>query len=133
MGKKSRSKGCRGEREVCALDAEHGFRSKRTAPMQAGDGDSEYGDVTCREWPLSLLFREVKAYQRTPVNRFVNEYVVPERAGYVPTLVYKDNNKPWIACLTYTDLLKILCDLRDTKKELGDLKMQFDPPFGVGT
>jgi Holliday junction resolvase len=129
MGAMQRRKGANGERSICLLDAEAGFVSKRTAPMQASDGDDEYGDVTCRCWPLSLLFREVKSYKRTPVNRFVDEYVIPERAGHIPTMVYKDNGKPWIACLQYTDLLKILADLRDTKRSLDDLKMKIAPPF----
>jgi Holliday junction resolvase len=129
MGAMQRAKGAAGERRICTLDAEFGFESKRSAPMQAGDSDNEYADVTCRQWPLSLLFREVKFFKQTPVNRFVREYVNPERPGFIPTLVYKDNGQPEIACLKYTDLLKILAQLRDTTKSLDDLRMQIDPPF----
>lgn len=129
MGRFSRDKGARGERAVCAIDTEYGFETKRTASMQAGDSDNEYADVTCREWPLSILFREVKVYARTPVNRFVDEYVIPERAGYVPTLVYRDNGKPFIACLRYTDLVKLMAELRNARKELNALNEKLNPPF----
>jgi Holliday junction resolvase len=124
MGRMQRDKGARGERSICAVDAEHGFESVRSAPMQCGHGDDDFADVWSKQWPMSLLFREVKNYKRTPVNAFTAEYVVPDRAGYLPVLVWKDERMPWIANLKYVDLVKILGLLRDTKAELGELKMQ---------
>lgn len=119
MGAKSRRKGAQGEREVCAIDAEFEFRSERTAPMQAGhDG---WDDAMSKEYPLSLLKREVKRYRRTPVNKFVREYIVPEVPGYVPTLVWRDDHMPWMATLSYHSLISILAMLRDRTRALNEL------------
>jgi hypothetical protein len=121
MGAKSRRKGAQGEREVCAVDAEFGFVSKRTAPMQAGHGSKDWDDTMSKEYPLSLLKREVKRYKKTPVNRFVSEYVVPEVPGFIPCLVWRDDQMPWMATMNYWELVKILATLRDTKKSLDHL------------
>lgn len=45
MGKASRNKGKRGEREVVKLLKEAGFEARRTAPLQAHDGDNSGADV----------------------------------------------------------------------------------------
>ena len=127
MAAKSRRKGAQGERDVCRIDAMHGFESKRTAPMQAGHGSADWDDAMSKEWPLSLLKREVKRYRRVPVNRFCRQYVEPEAPGFVPVLVHRDDDASWMATMQYHDLIKILAMLRDTRNDLDSLKVIHDP------
>ncbi len=46
MGKFSRDKGARFERDIIMRAAEHGFDADHTALMQTIDGDQTYADVT---------------------------------------------------------------------------------------
>lgn len=106
MGAKSRRKGKRGELEVVAVAKALGFRhAQRTAPMQAGHGSDEWGDVS----GIRPLYVEVKLYQRTPVNRFSRELLDGEaKPGHVRCLAWRDNGTEWRATVRLDDLLKLL-------------------------
>lgn len=124
MGAKSRRKGAQAERDICNIDAMYGFTSERTAPLQAGYGSKDWDDAMCKQYPMSLLKREVKRYKRTPVNRFCREYLEQEVPGFVPCLVHRDDNASWMATLQYHDLVKLMAALRDTKAKLDEYQFK---------
>ena len=106
MGAMSRRKGKRGELEVVAIAKAIGFaRAERTAPMQAGHGSSEHGDVG----GIRPLYIEVKCHARVPVNRYAREVLDgPERPGMVRVLAWRDNRTEWRATVPLDDLLKLV-------------------------
>jgi Holliday junction resolvase len=120
MGAMQRRKGASSERAICTLDREYGFTSIRTAPMQASGNADQFADVSCGQYPLSLLNREVKAYRRVPLTTFVTKYLVQMDAapGTVNALVTKSNGEPWMLTMPYEEFLKMMRAWADARSEL---------------
>lgn len=127
MGKKSRDKGANGEREVIKYDDAYGFRSQRTAPLQAGYGDEEWDDVRCTQYPLSAFRREVKRYAKVPLGRFATEYLCDKEApaGFMNALVTRSDNEPWIISMKYEDFLKCMKAWQEASLELDNHRSPF--------
>lgn len=127
MGAMQRRKGAQSERDVCKYDDAYGFRSVRTAPMQAGGHADQFADVSCGTYPLSLLNREVKAYKRVPLTTFVTKYLVETDAapGTVNALVTKSNGEPWMITLPYEEFLKFMKAWKDTRDDLDNHRSPF--------
>ena len=117
MGAMQRRKGAQSERDVCRLDLEYGFKSVRTAPMQAGGHADTFADVSCGTYPLSLLNRECKAYRRVPLTTFVTKYLVQTDAapGTVNALVTKSNGEPWMITLSYESFLAMMKSWKESR------------------
>lgn len=120
MGAMQRRKGAQSERDVCKYDAAYGFHSIRTAPMQASGNADLFADVSCGQYPLSLLNREVKAYRRVPLTTFVTKYLVETEAaiGTVNALVTKSNGEPWMITLPYEEFLKMMQAWRTCRDDI---------------
>lgn len=104
MGAKSRRKGKVGEREVVTLAQEHGFSSaRRTAPMQASDGDATYPDVA----NVGRIWAEVKRHAHVSVQGEMRTLLATERPGFVRVLFHRDNGGPALATLEASELLKL--------------------------
>jgi hypothetical protein len=104
MGRMSRAKGCRGEREVVALAKEAGFiRAERAAPLQAAKGDEHHADVE----GVGRLFVEVKRHAKVSVPGCMKALLAKERPGFIRVLVHRDNGGKWLATLEATELLKL--------------------------
>jgi Holliday junction resolvase len=103
MGAHSRTKGAQAEREVAAIAREHGFESaRRSAPMQAGYGSDDDADVE----NVGRLWLEVKRRGKGSMYALAVD-ATKERAGWVPTLVYREDRGPWLAVVPLTELLKL--------------------------
>ncbi len=99
MGRASRDKGKRGEREVCALlrdlypDARRGFQSRQ--------GDDE-ADVECT--PFWVEVKRVKA-QETP--RKAMAQAVAATDGRVPVVFSRRDNSDWLVTMRASDWVKL--------------------------
>ena len=102
MGSHSRRKGASAEREVVSLAKEHGFpNARRAAPLQAADGQTA-PDVD----GVGRLWLEVKRRGKGSLYALAVEHTL-ERAGYVPTLAYREDGGPWLAVVPLAELLKL--------------------------
>lgn len=103
-GRASRRKGAEGENELVILAREFGFNgARRTAPLQAWDGDDKYPDVA----NIGRLWAENKRHRRVNVQACMRELLATERPGYVRVLFHRDNNGPALATLEASELLKL--------------------------
>lgn len=128
MGKKSRTKGATGERELVALAKECGFEeSIRTAPMQAGGYAEEFGDVR-----IPLLYAEAKRYGRTPVTGFLAALLATERPGSTSVLFWRDNGRQWMAGLDAREMLHRHRELLDLRAEVTRLRAETARPATRG-
>lgn len=102
MGAKSRRKGASAEREVAELARQAGFpNARRSAPLQAADGQTAPDvDGTGRLWV------EVKRRGRGSMYALAVE-ATRERAGWIPTLAYREDGGPWLAVVPLEELLKL--------------------------
>jgi Holliday junction resolvase len=102
MGAHSRRKGAAAEREIVTLARESGFpNARRSAPLQAADGQTA-PDVD----GIGRLWVEVKRRGKGSMYALAVE-ATKERAGYVPTLAYREDGGPWLAVVPLAELLKL--------------------------
>lgn len=104
MGRASREKGKRGEREVVALAREHDLEADRTAALQAG-GVPGAADVRLRAFPG--LHVEVKRDERLSVDRMVRQAEEDAPAAAVPVVAYRRNGEPWRAVVPLEYLARL--------------------------
>ena len=101
MGKLSREKGKRGERELAALFRKYGYAARRG---QQFSGSSDSPDVVT---DLDWLHVECK---RTEV---LNLYKALEQAEAdagvkIPAVFHRKNSQPWVAILRAEDFLSLV-------------------------
>ena len=105
MGKMSRDKGKRGEREVAALIRSHGFNAKR-GQQHRGGVDSPDIIHNIPNVNLEVKFRED-----------VSLFATLKRIGYEtplnkwPVVFYRQLRKPWIIFMDADDFLYIMEEL----------------------
>ena len=97
MGKMQREKGARFERLVVNLAKGKTLDAERTAPMQAGSGETRHGDVRIEGWSV-----ECKHHQRVSVVSYDDWTNKPRRV-----LVYQHNNGRPKAVLDLDDFLEL--------------------------
>lgn len=103
MGKSSREKGKRGEREFATALVKRGFDGARRGQQYRGGEHS--ADVVCAE--LSPLHFEVK---RTEALRLWEALEQAERdagQGEIPVVAHRANDRPWVVILKLDDLLTL--------------------------
>jgi hypothetical protein len=118
MGKASRDKGARGEREIIDLlqpivDTEYTFAGKeppqlkRTSSTQADGGGC---DITGIDW----LALEVKRCETLQVEQWWRQCLAQAKLGQMPVLVYRQNGRQWRARLylqTLATCIVVLAEL----------------------
>ena len=97
-GRRSRSKGQRGEREVCQQLALHGLDVRRG--WQARSGQVE-ADVEGTE-----LWWEVKRGKRCNP-RAAYKQALGDTDGRVPVVAWRDDQAPWMVTLSLADFLAL--------------------------
>lgn len=103
-GRASRRKGAEGESELVNLARDLGFGSaRRTAPLQAWDGDDEYPDVA----NIGRLWAENKRHRRVDVNACMREVLAKERPGFIRVLFHRSDGGPALATLEAAELIKL--------------------------
>ena len=105
MGRASREKGKRGEREVVALAREHDLEADRTAALQAG-GVPGAADVRLRAFPG--LHVEVKRDQRLSVDAMVRQAEEEAPEGATPVVAWRRDGMKWRADVPLGHYLALL-------------------------
>lgn len=104
MGKMSRDKGKRGEREVVALLKEYGFKARRGQQFRGG---KDSPDVLHN---IPNVHVEVK-FRQTLSLYPVLETAKEEAPDKVPVVFHRRNNKPWVVILYAEDFLRSMQEL----------------------
>ena len=106
MGKMSREKGKRGEREVAQILREHGFEGRRGVQYHGGP-DSP--DVT----GLPGFHLEVKRVEALRLWDSYSQAVDDAADGEIPAVVHRSNDKPWIIIMGFEDFLRWSKEVHD--------------------
>lgn len=110
-GRKSRTKGQRGEREVVRMFKENGCEAERG--WQSRGGGPDQPDVVVNGYPLHI---EVKRAERLNVYQAMEQAIGDAQLGFrCPVVFHKRNNKPWLVFMLADDWFEIVCD--EIKKE----------------
>ncbi len=113
IGKTSREKGKRGEREVAKIFREAGYpEARRTSQYCGRTGDAS--DVT----GVSGLHLEVKFVEKEAVRSWYGQAVRDAEAagrGDVPVVIHRKTHNAWLVTLSLEDFIKILKEKRDDK------------------
>ncbi|SOB59645.1 conserved protein of unknown function [Pseudodesulfovibrio profundus] len=102
MGKASRDKGKRGEREAAALLREYGFEARRGCQYQGGP-DSP--DVVADGLPLHF---EIKRTERLSLYPAIEQATQDAGAEKIPIVLHRQSRKPWLAIIPAEELLSLL-------------------------
>lgn len=117
MGKRSRDKGKRWEREVARLYRETVGAGKRTGWHQSHG--LEVADVSVPlplpGWPKGI-WNECKHHARVPMRRALNQALEACPEGHLPVAVCKDDRKEPLVVLLLDDWLSLLERLAPTEK-----------------
>ena len=100
MGKMSREKGKRGEREVANILKEHGYDAKRGVQYQ---GSPDSPDVV----GLPGVHIEVKRVEAFNLYKALEQSKDDSGDGEMPVVVHRKNGKDWVAVLSLEDFLKL--------------------------
>ena len=101
MGRMSREKGKRGEREFAALLRQMGIDSRRTQQFSGTDGTS---DVSSE---LNGVHIEVKRYSRIASLRFMEQARRDSKPGDLPLVAMREDLGEWTIMIQAKDLQRI--------------------------
>ncbi len=114
MGKASRDKGKRGEREIAALFRAHGFQAKRGQQFRGGpDSPDIIHDI---------LGLHVEVKFREQVSVFAALEQVSRDAGYdggSPAVFMRKLRKPWIVVMDADDFLDLMEEIHVLIEQTG--------------
>ena len=102
MGRQSRDKGARGEREFALFLTERGFEAYRGRQFQGGE-DSP--DVICK--PLKNIHFEVKRTEKLSVYPALDQAIADGGESNTPIVDHRSNEREWLAILRAEDLLEM--------------------------
>lgn len=101
MGKMSREKGKRGEREFAALCSGHGYEARRTSQYCGKTGDA--ADVI----GLPGLHLEVKRTEAFRLYDALDQARRDAKDGLLPVVAHRKNNHRWVICMDAEDFFTI--------------------------
>ncbi len=100
MGKPSRDKGKRGEREVARKLAEHGYDARRGQQYCGASGDA---DVI----GLPGIHIEVKRTEKFHMYDALDQAKHDAREGEVPVVFHRKNNCDWVVVMDANDWIEL--------------------------
>lgn len=104
MGKASRDKGKRGEREIASLCQEFGYDVHRTAQFRGNTGAA--GD--CEGLPhIHIEVKRTEAFRLWDALAQAKHDAAENGKGNIPTVWHRKNDCPWVVILEAKDFLKI--------------------------
>lgn len=106
MGKMSRDKGKRGEREVAALFRAHGFGAYRGQQYRGG-GDSP--DVI---HSIPNVHVEVKFVEALSLYKALEKERAEADKHKVPVVFHRRKSKPWVVILYADDFLRMVKEIK---------------------
>jgi hypothetical protein len=102
VGKASRAKGLRGEREVADVFEAAGHQ------LRGYEAGGDWLCVNPRRAAAPLLHLECKREERLRPSEWVKQAESEAAAGTVPVVVYRQSREPWRVILRLDDLLRLL-------------------------
>ena len=107
MGRMSRSKGKRGERQAAKeLNRLFGLEARRAQQYCGEAGDADLIGI-------EGIHVEVKRVERFHMHPALEQADSDRKAGETPLVLTRQNGKSWVACCYLEDLPKIIERLRD--------------------
>lgn len=100
MGKMSRDKGKRGERELAAILREYGYSCHRGQQYCGANGDA---DVT----GLHGIHIEVKHTERLNLYDALSQSRHDAREGELPIVAHRKNNSEWVVIQPLADWIRL--------------------------
>jgi Holliday junction resolvase len=101
MGKASREKGKRGEREVATKLREHGFEGRRGQQYCGLEGDADVVGI-----PGYHI--EVKRTEQLRLRDAMAQAFADADTGEVPVVVHRRSRQPWVAIMDFDDWLELV-------------------------
>jgi len=106
VGKRSRDKGKRGEREWAKFLSAHGFPAYRGMQFSGrGKGGEEAPDVVCDTLPYH---HEVKRVERLNLQAAMEQSIEDAEEGKTPIVAHKKNNKQWLVTMLAEDWIELV-------------------------
>ena len=102
MGKPSRDKGQRGEREFAAFLRDQGYDARRGVQFSGGP-DSP--DIVCEALPIHW---EVKRVERLQWQSAYDQATAEKGEGETPIVAHKRNHGEWMVTLKAADFFRLL-------------------------
>lgn len=102
VGKASREKGKRGEREVRDILRANGVRARRDGRL---DDDLEHG--------LDGFHLECKRRENLHLPAWIAQ-AEADAKGRIPVVVFRKSNQPWRAVLDFATLVRLITNQRET-------------------
>lgn len=100
MGKMSRDKGKRGEREVASLFREYGFEARRGVQYHGGPDSPDVVGVPG-------LHIEVKRVERLALYDALDQARRDAGPGELPVVVHRKNDCRWVVVMGFEDFMTI--------------------------
>ena len=101
MGKTSRDKGKRGEREVAEILRQHGYcNSRRGVQYNGADGSADVVGI-------DGVHIEVKRTETLRLYESLAQSREDARDDEIPTVIHRRNGKPWVVIMDLEDWLKM--------------------------
>lgn len=101
MGKMSRQKGKRGEREFAAFLQTFGIEARRGVQYHGGPESPDVVSSLPIHW-------EVKRVERLDLHGSMRQAIDEAAPGKMPVVAHRRNNGEWIAVLNMKDLISLL-------------------------
>lgn len=101
MGKTSRDKGKRGERELANILKEHGFEARRGQQFCGRSGDADVIGIPG-------IHIECKRVEKLNISEAMSQSRRDAREGEIPTVIHRRNNESWLVTIGLEDFINIL-------------------------
>lgn len=115
MGRKSREKGKRGEREFARILRSYGYTARRGQQYSGANGDA---DVV----GLPGIHIEVKRTERLSLYDALAQAIADARPEEMPIVAHRRNNCDWVIIQPLNDWIKIYRECIAANKEIDDGK-----------
>lgn len=100
MGKMSREKGKRGERELAKKLKEYGYEAKRVQQFCGSNGDADVDG-------LDGIHIECKRVEKLNIYDAIAQSKSDARLGELPTVFHRKNNCEWLVTMPLEDWMKL--------------------------
>jgi hypothetical protein len=110
MGRASRDKGKKGERELASLLREYGYDSRRGVQYNGADGSA---DVL----GLDGVHIECKRVERLNIYEAMEQAIGDAREGEIPAVFHRRNRDYWKVTLRLEDFMEIYQKWENTKEK----------------
>lgn len=101
MGRMSRQKGKRGEREFAAFLCSLGVEARRGVQYHGGPDSPDVVSSLPVHW-------EVKRVERFDLHGSLSQSIDEAPPGKMPVVAHRRNNGDWVAILRMADLIKLM-------------------------